>query len=32
MSKAPAVDYALEIIEFFTSKNFEIGIADIRLY
>ncbi len=29
MSKAPAVDYALEIIEFFTSKNCEIGIADI---
>ena len=29
MSKAPAVDYALEIIEFFASKNTEIGIADI---
>lgn len=29
MSKAPAVDYALEIIEFFASKNSEIGIADI---
>lgn len=29
MSKAPAVDYALEIIEFFTSKNTEIGITDI---
>lgn len=29
MSKAPAVDYALEIIEFFTSNNSEIGIADI---
>ncbi|MDY4976902.1 MAG: IclR family transcriptional regulator [Clostridia bacterium] len=29
MSRAPAVDYALEIIEFFASKNSEIGIADI---
>lgn len=29
MSKAPAVDYALEIIEFFSKKNHEIGIADI---
>ncbi|MBO5454265.1 MAG: IclR family transcriptional regulator [Clostridia bacterium] len=29
MSKAPAVDYALEIIEFFSSKNYEIGISDI---
>ena len=29
MSKAPAVDYALEIIEFFASENSEIGIADI---
>ena len=29
MSKAPAVDYALEIIEFFACKNSEIGIADI---
>jgi len=29
MSKAPAVDYALEIIEFFSKKNYEIGIADI---
>ncbi len=29
MSKAPAVDYALEIIEFFAHKRSEIGIADI---
>ncbi len=29
MSKAPAVDYALEIIEFFSKNNHEIGIADI---
>jgi len=29
MSKAPAVDYALEIIEFFARENSEIGIADI---
>lgn len=29
MSKAPAVDYALEIIELFASKHKEIGIADI---
>lgn len=29
MSKAPAVDYALEIIEFFSKNNNEIGIADI---
>ena len=29
MSKAPAVDYALGIIEFFASKNEEIGISDI---
>ena len=29
MSKAPAVDYALEIIEFFSKKNHEVGIADI---
>ena len=29
MSKAPAVDYALEIIEFFSKTNEEIGIADI---
>lgn len=29
MSKAPAVDYALQMIEFFASKNGEIGIADI---
>ena len=29
LSKAPAVDYALEIIEFFSKKNHEIGIADI---
>ncbi len=29
MSKAPAADYALEIIEFFAIKNIEIGIADI---
>lgn len=29
MSKAPAVDYALEIIEFFSKKKHEIGIADI---
>jgi len=29
LSKAPAVDYALEIIEFFSKNNNEIGIADI---
>jgi DNA-binding IclR family transcriptional regulator len=29
MSKAPAVDYAIEIIEFFANHNTEIGIADI---
>lgn len=29
MSKAPAVDYGLEIIEFFARNNSEIGIADI---
>ena len=29
MSKAPAVDYALRIIEYFSSQNREIGIADI---
>ncbi len=29
MSKAPAVDYALEIIEYFASQNTEIGISDI---
>lgn len=29
MSKAPAVDYALRIIEFFSEKQKEIGIADI---
>lgn len=29
MSKAPAVDYALQIIEFFASQDREIGIADI---
>ena len=29
MSKAPAADYALEIIEFFASQNTEIGISDI---
>ncbi len=29
MSKAPAVDYALEIIEFFSKAHGEIGIADI---
>ncbi len=29
MSKAPAADYLLEIIEFFASSNNEIGIADI---
>ena len=29
MSKAPAVDYALEIIEFFATEKSELGIADI---
>ncbi len=29
MSKAPAVDYALQIIELFAKSNNEIGIADI---
>ena len=29
MSKAPAVDYALNIIEFFSKTNQELGIADI---
>ena len=29
MSKAPAVDYALQIIELFTRGNDELGIADI---
>lgn len=29
MSKAPAVDYALDIVEFFTKTNCEIGISDI---
>lgn len=29
MSKAPAVDYALRIIEFFSESKKEIGIADI---
>lgn len=29
MSKAPAVDYALRIIEFFSEARKEIGIADI---
>ncbi len=29
MSKAPAVDYALEIIELFAKANKQIGIADI---
>lgn len=29
MSKAPAVDYALRIIEFFAQSQTEIGIADI---
>ena len=29
MSKAPAVDYALRIIEFFSKTQKEIGIADI---
>ena len=29
MSKAPAVDYALEIIEFMASRNSDTGIADI---
>lgn len=29
MSKAPAVDYALSILEFFANNNSEIGIADI---
>ena len=29
MSKAPAVDYALQIIELFTRSNDELGIADI---
>ena len=29
MSKAPAVDYALRIIEFFSETQREIGLADI---
>ena len=29
MSKAPAVDYAIEIIEFIANSDTEIGIADI---
>lgn len=29
MSKAPAVDYALEIVEFFAKKDSELGISDI---
>ncbi|MBR2907735.1 MAG: IclR family transcriptional regulator [Clostridia bacterium] len=29
MSKAPAVDYALQIIEFFAENDTDIGIADI---
>ena len=29
MSKAPAVDYALQIIEFFASENRELGISDV---
>ena len=29
MSKAPAVDYALRIIEFFSETQKEIGLADI---
>lgn len=29
MSKAPAADYALEIIEFFAANNSEMGITDI---
>lgn len=29
MSKAPAVDYALRIIELFSSSGSDIGIADI---
>lgn len=29
MSKAPAVDYALRIIEFFAESQSEVGIADI---
>ena len=29
MSKAPAVDYALKIIEFFSDSNEELGISDI---
>ena len=28
MSKAPAVDYALEIVEFFAKKDSELGISD----
>lgn len=29
MSKAPAADYALEIIEYIARKNTGVGIADI---
>ena len=29
MSKAPAVDYALKIIEFLAVSNGEVGISDI---
>ncbi len=29
MSKAPAVDYALQIIEYFAAQRSELGIADI---
>lgn len=29
MSKAPAVDYALKIIEFFSDSNEDLGISDI---
>ena len=29
MSKAPAADYALSIIEFFADNNSGVGIADI---
>ena len=29
MSKAPAVDYALRIIEYFSESQKEIGLADI---
>ena len=30
MSKAPAVDYALDIMEYFAINNRPIGISDIR--